>query len=100
MSTRTCPFCGGPNLRLDNVSGEALYWKDLECGYSEVTTHREIYDYLTKRIVPQEMKVLRFRKPRTPLPAYQQPEYLRIGISDKISRKGQIELVTDAERMA
>jgi hypothetical protein len=85
---------------LDNVSGEALYWKDLECGYSEVTTHREIYDYLTKRIVPQEMKVLRFRKPRTPLPAYQQPEYLRIGISDKISRKGQIELVTDAERMA
>ena len=79
MTFRICPWCGGQNLRLDNVSGEALYWKDSECGYSEVTTHREKYDYTEKKLVPQEMKVLRFHRPRPPLPAHQQPEYLRSG---------------------
>ena len=56
------------------------YWADRECGYSEKTSGEEYYDYVKKVFVPCEREVISFHKPRTHLPAYQQPEYLRKGI--------------------
>lgn len=58
----------------------AIQWEDRDCGYREVTTHDERYDDALKKFVPMEMKVLRFHKPRPPLPAHQQPAYLRYGL--------------------
>lgn len=84
MTSRTCPWCGGKNLHIKNCMATdsmcpsgAIHWEDKECGYTEVTTHSERYDYKLEKYVPQEMKVLRFHKPTPPLPENQRPEYLR-----------------------
>jgi hypothetical protein len=58
----------------------SIYWKDNDCGYKEVTTHKERYDYSIHKFIQQDQKVLRFTKPRLPLPSHQQPEYLWKGI--------------------
>ena len=84
MSARTCPWCGGPNLRISNCMGThplckdgAIYWEDRDCGYREETTHNERYDYKEHKFVKQDYTVLRWHKPRAPLPTHQLPEYLR-----------------------
>jgi len=99
MTKRTCPWCGGPDLRIENCMATdsmckdgAIHWKDKDCGYSEVTTHSERYDYKLHKFIPQEMTVLRFHKPRPPLPVHQQPEYLRKGIVAPDVPQGQTTL--------
>ena len=79
MTKRTCPWCGGSNLRISNVSGESVYWKDGDCGYREITTHAEYYDYSIGKMIPivPPYQVKSFIKPKSPLPIHQQPEYLR-----------------------
>lgn len=62
------------------MSGDRIYWKDGDCGYREVTTSKERYDYNLHKMFSQDVKVISFKKPRPPLPAHQQPEYLRKGI--------------------
>lgn len=93
MTRRTCPWCGGPNLirvesntLQDTRHGEhpyyvsVVYWEDRDCGYREVTTPEEEYDYTQSKFVARDREVLRIHKPRAPLPVHQQPEYLRNGI--------------------
>jgi hypothetical protein len=88
MTKRTCPWCGGPNLILRNCSGDDpkrdhasyLYWEDRDCGYREKTSHDARYDKKTQSWVPCEMEVYEIHKPRPPLPAHQQPAYLRYGL--------------------
>jgi hypothetical protein len=93
MTKRICPWCGGSDLRRvgsntlqDTRPGDhpyyisVVYWEDHDCGYREVTTPDEWYDYQLSKFVQGEREVLRFHKPRPALPEYQQPEYLRKGI--------------------
>ena len=57
-----------------------VYWEDRDCGYREVTTPDEWYDYQLSKFVTGEPEIIRIHKPRPSLPAHQQPEYLRKGI--------------------
>lgn len=99
MTKRTCPWCGGPNLILTNVSGmdpkrqysSYHYWEDRECGYREKTSGTEYYDYQKSALVSCEREIISFRKPRPPLPVYRQAEYLRHGIVAEVPR-GQTEI--------
>ena len=103
MTKRVCPWCGGENLRCVNSNtlqdtrpGEhpyyisVVYWEDRDCGFREVTTPDERYDYKSSKIVEQDREVLRIHKPRPPLPENQQPEYLRKGIVVPDIPQGQI----------
>jgi hypothetical protein len=90
MTARKCPWCGGPNLRIKNVmSNDRIYWEDRDCGYREVTTDDERYDYDLAEMIQQEMKIVSFHKPTAPLPVREQPEYLRIGIVAIIPKEQQ-----------
>jgi hypothetical protein len=66
-----------------------VYWEDRDCGYREVTTPDEWYDYQLSKFVMGEREVLRVHKPRAPLPVHQQPEYLRNGIAVVEIARGQ-----------
>jgi hypothetical protein len=98
MTKRACPWCGGPNLILTNCSGQDpkrcftsyLYWEDRECGYREKTSSDKYYDYGKSAFVTCGMEVIGFHKPRPPLPAHQQPEYLRKGIVIADVPRGQM----------
>ena len=100
MTKRTCPWCGGQNLILRNVSGmdpkrqnaSYHYWDDPECGYSEKTSTTEYHDYKTGKTIECEREIISVHKPRAPIPAYQQPEYLRNGALTKDVPLGQITL--------
>jgi hypothetical protein len=81
MTSRKCPWCGGPNLHIKNVmSNDRIYWEDRDCGYREVTTDDERYDYDLGEMIKQEVKIISFHKPTSPLPSREQPEYLRHGL--------------------
>jgi len=58
-----------------------VYWEDRDCGYREVTTPDEWYDYKLSKFVTGEPEILKVHKPRPPLPVHQQAEYLRKGIT-------------------
>jgi hypothetical protein len=104
MTKRQCPWCGGSNLRRtesntlqDTRPGDhpyyinVVYWEDRDCGYREVTTPDEWYDYKLSSFVTGEREILRVHKPNPPLPAHQQPEYLRSGkISSTPVEPGQM----------
>jgi hypothetical protein len=80
VTKRTCPWCGGPNLHITNVtSNDTISWEDRECGYREQTCGSEYYDYENHKMIQRDepYKIKTFHKPRAPLPEYQQPEYLR-----------------------
>lgn len=96
MTKRSCPWCGGV-IKIKNCmatdsmcSDGAIHWEDRDCGYREVTTNDEWYDYKLGKFVSQEVRVLRYHKPRSPLPVHQQTEYLRKGIVIPDIPKGQI----------
>jgi hypothetical protein len=88
MTKRKCPWCGGENLTLTECSGQDpkrqfssyQHWHDRECGYSEKTSGTEYYDYRESKFVECEREIISFHKPRAPLPAHQQPAYLRYGL--------------------
>ncbi len=44
-TSRICPWCGGPNLRITNVMGctNTVYWEDCDCGYREKTGYSPDY---------------------------------------------------------
>lgn len=109
MTSRLCPWCGGPNLRRiesntlqDTRPGEHPYYisvvsrEDRDCGYREVTTPEEEYDYKLSKFVTHDREVLRVHKPRPPLPAHQQPEYLRKGVVVVPVRQVDQVTITDA----
>ena len=106
MTSRTCPWCGGSKLRRtesntlqDTRPGdhpyyvEVVYWEDRECGYREVTTPDEVYDYKTSAFVEKCREILRFHKPTKPLPEHLQPEYLRQSKVAETPVQGQMVLV-------
>ena len=68
------------------------YWQDPDCGYSEKTSTDEYYDYNKSAFVQCEREIISFHKPRPPLPAHQQPEYLRKGIAVVEIPRGQQDL--------
>jgi hypothetical protein len=83
MTTRTCPWCGGSNLRITNVgSDDVIYWEDRDCGYREQTCGKEYYDYNAHKMIQrtEPYKIKKFYKPNPPLPSHQRPDYLRNGV--------------------
>jgi hypothetical protein len=94
MTKRTCPWCGGENLRRigSNTLQDPLhetdptnhpywmsvvYWEDRECGCREVATPDEVYDYKLSKCVDVETKVIRFHIPTPHLPVDKLPDYLK-----------------------
>jgi hypothetical protein len=69
-----------------------VYWEDRDCGYREVTTPEEVYDYKREQFVNLEIRILRFHKPRPPLPEREQPDYLRQSIVAQEVPQGQQKL--------
>lgn len=70
------------------------YWQDSDCGYSEKTSSDEYYDHGKSAFVTCEREIISFHKPRSPLPVYQQPEYLRQNkVIVETAPVGQMELV-------
>lgn len=97
MTKRTCPWCGGPNLRRieSNTLQDPLhekdpehhpywqhvvYWEDRECGYREVTTENEVYDYKLSKYVDGKAALIRFHVPTPHLPAEKLPDYLKVKV--------------------
>jgi hypothetical protein len=66
MTMRTCPYCGGKKLTLISCisSTQKMYWVDRECGYREITTYDQYYDYNRETLMDQEMEVLSRTEPR------------------------------------
>lgn len=72
------------------------YWQDPDCGYSEKTSCDEYYDYKKSAFVKCEREIISVHKPRAPLLAYQQPEYLRQNYTAPAEHApGQMELVSE-----
>ncbi len=63
MTSRECPWCGG-KLVLRNITDSKLYWSDNDCGYREVTTDKEKYNYEQHRMEKVDMIVLEVHKPK------------------------------------